>query len=117
MSSETPLDSIQDLPSATRAKLKGRWITSVEQLVAHAATPGGRSQLAALLDAELPAIEALVARARAALPAGLVAQLEQPTPQDHGMGALKPPCQEQEEESEPTTEPPLSAPEGESCDE
>ena len=110
MSPETPLERIDDLPEETCQKLKARWITTVEQLVAQAATPEGKSHLAALLAADAAGIEGLLARARALLEPGLVAQLERETPQDHGLGALKPPALEEHEsedheESEPPDDP------------
>lgn len=110
MSPETPLERIEDLPDAARQKLKARWITSVEQLVAQAATPQGKAHLAALLDADAAAVKGLLARAKALLRPDLVAQLEQETPQDHGLGALRPPVLEQPEhddhdESEPPDDP------------
>lgn len=104
MSPETPLERIEDLPEETCQKLKARWITTIEQLVAQAATPEGKTHLATLLAADAAAVEGLLARARALLEPGLVAQLERETPQDHGLGALKPPVLE-EREPEPREEP------------
>jgi len=89
---ETPLDKLGGLSPALRGKLQGNWITTVEQVVAQAATPEGRKGLAGLLGLDEGALAALLSEARALLGPDAVRRLEAPHPHDKGLGALKPPC-------------------------
>lgn len=88
---ETPLGSIGTIPDDVVQRLHGRWISSAEQLVAAAATPGGPESLAEQLGLSVEEISRLVAAARDALPPDTVAELESPA--DNGefrLGAQPP---------------------------
>jgi hypothetical protein len=89
--SETPLSEVPGWTDDYIRQLRNVWITSAEQVVALAATPGGLSSLAEHLGITDSEADRLRDAARSALPEQEVAELE--TPADtyqYGTGALPP---------------------------
>jgi hypothetical protein len=87
----TPLAGIPGWTPELIDKLAAAWITTAEQVVGTAATAGGVPGLARQLGVQEPEMRRLVARARAALPPSVAAQLDQPVDaSQYGLGALPP---------------------------
>jgi hypothetical protein len=95
------LKSIKELPEEIVRKLSEIWITTVEQVVATSATPGGLTSLAQHLGVSEEETRHLVAVARTYLPPEVIAQLEEPVDvSEYGLGALEPPPPENEDQDE-----------------
>lgn len=85
------LENVKEWPKELVDKLKRSWITTVEQVVATSATPGGLASLAQHLGVSEDETRRLVAAARAYLPPEVAAQMEKPVDVgEYGLGALEP---------------------------
>lgn len=89
--SETPLAGVTGWSAAQVERLAEVWITTAEQVVALAATPGGVTSLAEQLGLGERAVSELVEHAEAAVPPESRAELVTPAdPREFGTGALPP---------------------------
>lgn len=89
---ETPLRSVGAIPAGVVERLQERWISSAEQLVAAAATPGGVEALAEQAGVSADEVRHAVGAAREELAPEVLADLESPAdPGELGTGALPPP--------------------------
>lgn len=67
------------------------WITTAEQVVALAATPGGKGSLAEQLEISPDECETLLSSARSKLAPAVLAEMSRPVdPRTLGLGALDP---------------------------
>jgi hypothetical protein len=86
-----PLEDVEEWPEEYVRKLKENWISTVEQVVAVSATPGGLRTLTRSLDVSEEEMRGLLAVARAHLSPEVAAQLEQPADvEQYGRGARRP---------------------------
>lgn len=89
--SHTPLAGVTGWSSEQVQRLAEVWITTAEQVVALAATPGGVTSLAQQLGTAEHTVDDLLERARAAVPPERRAELDTPVdPSEFGTGALPP---------------------------
>ena len=92
---ETPLNKVTEWPQELVQRLQQSWITTVEQVVAASATPGGLRSLAEQLEVPEEEVVRLVRAARAHLDPAVAAQLEQPVnTRTYGLGVLRPRSEE-----------------------
>jgi hypothetical protein len=89
-SNETPLSGIPGFPAAYADALKRLWITTAEQLLGLASTPGGSASLSQELGIAPDKTQDLVEQARAALPHDLAASFSKPVDHHFPLGALPP---------------------------
>ncbi len=61
---DTDLASLVSLPAAAAERLRARWVTTVQQLIAASATPAGRDGLSRLLTPDHVTLEAVLEEAR-----------------------------------------------------
>lgn len=88
---DTPLKSVPGWSKGHAEKLAGHWITTAEQVVGVAGTPGGVRSLAEQLGVSVAEMNNLVERAKAALPPSVARELNESVDgQDYGLGALPP---------------------------
>ena len=90
MSSETPLSLVRGWSKAHVEALAPYWNTSAEQVVGIGATPQGVQNLANNLGVSEKRMLQLIAKARAALPPSVAAELERVDTSQYGLGALPP---------------------------
>jgi hypothetical protein len=96
---ETPLDAVSGFSEDVIQRLRALWISTAEQLVATAATPGGMHLLAEELQLSQEAASRLVSAARASLPPTVAAEMNSSVdPSDYGLGAVQPPPETEEEQ-------------------
>jgi hypothetical protein len=89
--SETPLSGVPGWSDDHVEQLRKAWITSAEQVVALAATPGGLTALAQQLGTTEPEAERLLDAARSGLSERDLLELETPVDtREYGTGALPP---------------------------
>ena len=91
---ETPLNELVALPEGAIKKLAELWITSIEQLVAQPRSPNGKEGLAQALGLGEEQLDEILSAARETLGPEAVQRLEAEHPTDKGLGALKPPDEE-----------------------
>jgi hypothetical protein len=92
-SETTPLAAVPGWPTELVEKLRGRWITTAQQVVAVGATPEGVRSLAEQLGIAPEAARQLIDRARDAIGPVRSAELERPADvADQGLGAIRPPA-------------------------
>ncbi len=88
---ETPLTDVGGWSSEHIGRLRDAGVTSAEQVVALAATPGGLTSLAEQLQADEERVRGLVDRARAVLAPPTRDELERPVDtREFGLGVLPP---------------------------
>lgn len=91
MAEEHLLRHLAGWPATAIERLEARWITSVEQLIAIAATPDGITSLADEAKVPTATMRQLVDRAAAVLPAGVRDALSEPVDiSQFSLGALPP---------------------------
>lgn len=89
--SDTPLESVSGWTPDHVARMKSAWITTAEQVVALAATPGGKNSLAEQLAVSPEQCETLLASARSKLSPAVLAEMSRAVdPRKLGLGALDP---------------------------
>ncbi len=87
----TPLSTISGWAGTYAQALARSWITTAEQVLGVASTPGGIGSLARELGVSEETMGALIGEARAALPPSVAARLTRPAEVTrHGLGALPP---------------------------
>jgi len=90
-SKEVSIENVKEWPEEHVRTLKKSWITTVEQVIATSATPGGLSLLAQQLAVSEEEMRRLVDVARTYLDPAVAAEMEQPVDvSQYGLGALKP---------------------------
>jgi len=88
---ETPLSRVSGWGGAHAETMAKSWITTPEQVVGMAATPGGVAAIAKELGVSEESMHRLIDAARAALPPSVAAALSQPVDVSRfGLGALPP---------------------------
>jgi hypothetical protein len=87
----TPLTEIPQLSQGAITRLQGIWVTTAEQLVATAATPGGQRSLADHLGVTEERMSEILSVAKAKLSPDTVKHLESPVDvSEYGLGANTP---------------------------
>lgn len=87
----TPLDTIDDVPTALIAALKAAWITTAEQFVAAAAASGGADTLASHLGLPVSDVRRGLEAAEATLSSDERTRLSRPADTSgYGLGARGP---------------------------
>lgn len=87
----TSLTAIPQLSTGALTRLQEIWVTTAEQLVATAATPGGLRSLADHLGVTEERMREILEAAKQSLPSDTIKQLEDPIDvSDYGLGANTP---------------------------
>ncbi|HET6510709.1 MAG TPA: hypothetical protein VFH43_00845 [Candidatus Kapabacteria bacterium] len=87
----TPLTAIPQLSTGALTRLQEIWVTTAEQLVATAATPGGLKSLADHLGVTEERMTEILEAAKKSLSSDTITQLEKPIDvSEYGLGANKP---------------------------
>jgi hypothetical protein len=82
------IQRIQKLRAEERKALAGFWVTTVQELLAKAASPGGVEGLSEMLHVSNDRIQEILTEARSLLPKESVDESEVPPAIDRGMGLL-----------------------------
>lgn len=86
-----PIEAVKGWPEEHVKKLKESWITTVEQLIATSATPGGLGILAQHLGMSEAEMSRLLAVARTYLDPEVAEEMDEPVDvRQYGLGALNP---------------------------
>jgi hypothetical protein len=89
---DIPLAEIEDLPKGVVDKLGQLWLTTAEQLVSTAATPGGLTSLAQHLEVSTEEAGRFIQIARSRLSPEVAARVESPVDtSEYGLGVIGPP--------------------------
>jgi hypothetical protein len=87
---QVPVDTVKEWPEDIVRRLKQSWITSVEEVLAISATPGGLRSLAQHLGVSEGEAQRLVAIAERYVTPDVAKRVTEPPAEDYGLGALKP---------------------------